>query len=51
MESTVATITGGDGGIGGGGGSANCSDVCQSGFVVGGKGGNGLILVMYTSVG
>ncbi len=45
------TTWGGDGGLGGGGASANCAIAGQPGFFVGGKGGNGLILVMYTSVG
>lgn len=48
---TTRSAQGGDGGIGGGGASANCADISQTGFVAGGKGGNGLILVMYTSVG
>jgi hypothetical protein len=45
------TASGGDGGIGGGGGSANCRTASQAGYINSGKGGDGLIIVMYTSVG
>ena len=44
-------ILGGDGGIGGGGGSAVCGSTATEGYLSGGKGGDGLIIVMYTSVG
>ena len=46
-------VVGGDGGIGGGGGSANNAHTHSSteGYLASGEGGNGLIIVMYTSVG
>ena len=43
--------TGGDGGIGGGGGTANSTVASTEGHCNSGQGGNGLIIVMYTSVG
>ena len=42
---------GGDGGIGGGGGSVNTNASSNQGYLASGEGGNGLIIVMYTSVG
>jgi hypothetical protein len=50
-ETNSLAATGGDGGIGGGGGTANSTVASTEGHCNSGQGGNGLIIVMYTSVG